>query len=91
MLTCKIRGYEHPTMISPSHLKAHGVTGVEYKTKFPGSILRIQTLEAQAKIAASKAGSVPWNAGKKTGPNIKLSESMRGVPRPAARGWTCAD
>jgi hypothetical protein len=73
-------------MISPSHLKAHGVTGKEYKEKFPGSILRIQSEESKNKIASSKQDSIPWNKGVKTGPNQKLSESKLGKPNPKLRG-----
>lgn len=86
MLTCHICGYTHLTMISPSHLKTHHITGAEYKAKFPGSVLRIQTADSLAKIAASKCGSIPWNAGKKIGPNIKLSETLKGKPRPNRKG-----
>lgn len=86
MLTCHICGYTHLTMISPSHLKTHNITGNEYKAQFPGSVLRIQTAESIAKMAITKTGSIPWNADKKIGPNIKLSETLKDKPRPNRRG-----
>jgi len=63
MLECKICGYKHETMISPSHLKRHGISGQEYKIKFPGSILRIQTEESKNKASQSKKGCQAWNKG----------------------------
>lgn len=63
MLICKICGYTHETMISPSHLKMHNITGKEYKEKYPGSILRIQTETSKAKMSKSKRGLNPWNKG----------------------------
>lgn len=63
MLICKICGYEHETMISPSHLKKHNISGKEYKEKFPSSILRIQTEKSKAKMSKSKRGIIPWNKG----------------------------
>lgn len=63
MLICKICGYEHETMISPSHLKKHNVTALEYKEVFPGSILRIQTEASKLKMSKSKKGKIPWNVG----------------------------
>lgn len=63
MLECKICGYKHQTMISSSHLKRHGITGQEYKTKYPGSILRIQTEESKNKMSLSRKGCEVWNKG----------------------------
>lgn len=63
MLICKICGYEHETMISPSHLKKHNISGKEYKEKFPGSILRVQTEKSKAKMSKAKRGIIPWNKG----------------------------
>ena len=54
MLICKICGYSHEFMISPSHLKMHGITGKQYKEMFPGDILRIQTSESKAKSSKTK-------------------------------------
>ena len=73
-------------MISPSHLKAHGITGPEYKARFPGMALRIQSEESKRKMSASKAGTVAWNKGISTGPNEKLSKTIAGKPRPNAKG-----
>lgn len=77
---------QHASMISPTHLKAHGLTGAEYKLKFPGSILRIQSDISKLKASASKKGKPAWNAGIKTGPNVKLSQSVKGKPKPKLRG-----
>lgn len=88
MLTCKICGYQHATMISPSHLKSHSITGAEYKQKYPGSVLRIQSEESKLKMATTKKGKAAWNKGLKTGPNSKLSESVKGKPRLNNRGKT---
>jgi hypothetical protein len=73
-------------MISPSHLKAHGITGAEYKLKYPGSVLRIQSAESKAKASLSKKGKPAWNQGIPTGPNIKLSKAIAGKSRPHAQG-----
>lgn len=81
-----ICGYVHNTMISPSHLKTHNITSAEYKARYPDAVLRVQSPEVRAKIAAAKEGKSSWNKGKKTGPNTKLSESIRGKARPNARG-----
>lgn len=78
-------------MISPSHLKTHGITGAEYKLRFPGSILRMQSDDTKAKIAQKKVGQVAWNANKKTGPNTKLSETLKGKSRPELRGKKRSD
>lgn len=86
MLTCKICGYTHEMMISSSHLKKHGITGAEYKAKFPGSVLRVQSEESKNKIAVAKRGKSSWNAGLKTGSNVKISESKKGVPNLKLRG-----
>lgn len=86
MLVCKICGYEHPMMISSSHLKNHNISGPEYKEKFPGSVLRIQSAESKAKIIASKIGKSAWNKGIKTGPNEKLSLALKGKPKLKLRG-----
>lgn len=85
-LTCLICGYTHPTMISPTHLKKHGITGAEYKEKFPGAILRIQTEDSKQKMADSKKGKSAWNKGIKTGPNEKLSFAKKGKPNEKLRG-----
>ena len=66
MLKCEVCGYEHEFMISNAHLKTHGMTSLEYKEKFPGARLRIQTEAMKAKIAE-----------KNKGPNLKL----RGIKR----------
>lgn len=50
-------------MISNSHLKRHGITGQEYKDKFPGSVLRIQSEESKKKISSKNAGKEAWNKG----------------------------
>ena len=88
MLTCKICGYQHPTMISSSHLKVHGISGPEYKLKFPGEVLRVQSQESKEKIKNSKAGMPSWNKGIKTGPNPALSAAVSGKERPGAKGKT---
>jgi len=65
-------------MISNSHLKKHGVTAAEYKAKYPGAVLRIQTEESKKKISENKRNSVAWNKGIKTGPNTALSKAKQG-------------
>lgn len=85
-LTCQLCGYQHPTMISPSHLKKHGITAAEYKAKFPGAVLRVQTPEAKLKMATSKKGREPWNKGIKTGQNNKIAEAKKGKPNIKLRG-----
>lgn len=86
MLTCQICGYTHTTMISSSHLKKHGITAFEYKQKYPGAVLRIQSELSKQKIAASKANTVPWNKGKIAGPNEALSKAKVGKPNLKLRG-----
>lgn len=86
MLICRICGYSHLTMISSSHLKKHNITGKEYKIKFPGEILRIQSDESKLKSSNSKKGKTSWNKGLQTGPNKKLSESTIGKPKLSLRG-----
>lgn len=86
MLTCQICRYVHQTMISPSHLKTHGITGEEYKRLYPGFKLRVQTEESRAKASQTKKGSEPWNKGVKTGKNEALSEAIKGKSRPGSRG-----
>lgn len=73
-------------MISPSHLKKHGVSAAEYKRQFPGSVLRIQSEESRQKISSGKKGTTPWNQGRKTGPNLALSVAKKGKPNLSARG-----
>jgi hypothetical protein len=75
-------------MISPSHLKKHGLTAADYKAKYPGSVLRVQSEETKNKIAAAKAGRQAWNKGVSTGPNRRLSESLSGKPKPHLKGKT---
>jgi len=86
LLVCQVCSYSHPTMISPSHLKTHGMTGAQYKEKYPGFKLRIQTEESRKKQAESKKGKEPWNKGKTTGKNEKLSASKRGKPNLKLQG-----
>lgn len=56
MLTCMICGYTHETMIHYAHVRKHGITTEDYKKRFPGSALRIQTEESRKKSSASKKG-----------------------------------
>lgn len=57
MLTCQICGYQHKTMLAPTHIrKHHNLTGAAYKEMFPGSVLRIQSAESRAKSSKSKIG-----------------------------------
>lgn len=56
MVTCQICGYKHDFMIAPNHIKKHGMTTQEYKEKYPGSVLRIQTKDTKEKISNSKQG-----------------------------------
>lgn len=86
MLQCQVCGYQHETMISPSHLKAHGISGQEYKTRYPGFPLRIQSQASRDKMSNSKKGQPSWNAGIKTGPNEKLSHTKKGVSNLKLRG-----
>lgn len=85
-LVCQICGYTHPSMISSSHLKKHGVTGDEYKLQFPGAVLRIQTESSRAKMSTTKTGAPPWNKGVLTGLNEKISLAKKGVPNIKLRG-----
>ena len=87
-LVCQICNYSHPTMISPTHLKKHKITGDEYKKQFPGCVLRIQSAETKEKMSASKLGAVPWNKGLITGANEKLSLAKRGKTNLLLRGQT---
>lgn len=67
------------------------MSAAEYKSKFPGSVLRIQTEESRLKIAKSKKdGSAkgPWNKGIKTGTNEKLSFAKKDKPNLKSRGQT---
>lgn len=56
MLKCFICGYEHPFMIAPTHIKKHGLSTQEYKEKFPGVVLRVQTNESKEKMSKTKLG-----------------------------------
>lgn len=75
-------------MISHTHLKSHGISSAEYKAKFPGSRLRIQTTASKEKMSASKHGAIPWNKGISTGPNQKISDAKRGQPNIKLQGRT---
>jgi hypothetical protein len=86
MLTCKVCGYQHEMMISPTHLKKHGLNGEEYRKLFPGEVLRVQTEESKRKMSESKKGKETWNKGVKTGQNPKISAAVAGKPRPHLRG-----
>lgn len=76
MLICKICGYEHATMISASHLKKHGITGAEYKLKYPNSVLRIQSDASKKKISSAKLGAAPWNKNKLSSDEQKNKQSI---------------
>lgn len=63
-------------MISYTHLKKHGITGSEYKVKFPGFPLRIQTEEIRNKSSNSKKGKPAWNKGIPTSEEQKEKQSL---------------
>lgn len=67
MLKCQVCGFEHPIMIHNAHLKAHGLTGQEYKRLYPGHALRIQPEETRLKSSNTKKGK----------PNLKLRGRVR--------------
>jgi hypothetical protein len=75
MLECRICGYTHEFMISNSHLKKHGITGKEYKEKFPDAKLRIQTESSKNKIAEKNKGKIPYNKGKEISEEQKEKQS----------------
>lgn len=85
-LTCMICGYTHPTMISPSHIKTHGISTKEYKEKFPNARMRIQSEESKAKASKTRKGKPSWNKGLKTGPNEALSLAKKGKPNVKLQG-----
>jgi len=63
MLTCMICGYTHEFMISPTHIKKHGLTTKEYKEKFPTATLRIFSEQTKSKMSKAKIGKPTWNKG----------------------------
>lgn len=63
MLKCRFCEYSHPTMLSPMHIKKHGISTAEYKQLFPNDVLRIQTQSSLEKISNSKKGKSSKLAG----------------------------
>lgn len=68
-------------------LSAYGENGYNTNPKAGSSLGVVRSRETREKISASKLGSVPWNKGKKTGPQSpelveRRMAHRRGVSRP---------
>lgn len=63
-------------MIHFKHIRNHGLTTTEYKEKFPGHALRVQTEESKKKLSSSKRGKPSALKGRSQTPEHRLKTSQ---------------